>query len=47
MAFGPQPYTALAESMSHRYRFYIYRLDPLAVSGRVPVGVVRNEVLEG
>ncbi|MCY3721862.1 MAG: hypothetical protein OXG97_06545 [Candidatus Poribacteria bacterium] len=47
MAFGPQPYTALAESTSHRYRFYIYRLDPLAVSVRVPVGAVHNEVLEG
>ena len=37
MAFGPQPYTALAESTSPRYKVYIYRLDPLAVSYVFPL----------
>ena len=37
MAFGPQPYTAIAENTLPCYRVYIYRLDPLAVSVRVPV----------
>ena len=37
MAFGPQPYTALAENTLHCYRVYIYRIDPLGVSVRVPV----------
>ena len=37
MAFVPQPYTALVENTLHRHRVYIYHIDPLVVSARVPV----------